>query len=1107
MRLNEKLIDLLDDLHDIMMKKGEPIKARAYKKAQDTLYKIDHDITDLQQLKGMPFIGDTILNKFETFIREGKLKIIEDYKNKPEYVLSNIYGVGPKKAKELVDKGIKNIEELRNRQEELLNDKQKIGLKYYEDILKRIPREEIVIYNKIFYNTFVEVGTKDTRYEIVGSYRRGAETSGDIDVIITARDDKIFNDFLDKLIEKKIIIEVLSRGKTKSLVITNLFDDKSSIARRVDFLYTTPEEYPYAVLYFTGSKAFNTVMRGYALKQGLSLNEHGIYKKVGPKKEEKLELNLKEEEDIFDYLGLEYKTPNERINGAAVIPTDKTKVFDNASKNVSKTKKKTPPIKNNKTKKSISQIIHTPENDMLYENYKTMTGQQLRDELSELLNLPKGMKTSGKLNTKSALINKIIELRKEKIDNVVATIKTPKDNKNSLKKSPKKKSKNTTKKNLNKSKDNKEMGPKKTKLTAANVLSMMNKFKEQGVSYLDSLKKEELEAIIKLANKEFHSYKDKQKEVTFTDGEYDIVREYLENKYPNSEVLSETGAEFDKNKVDLPVNMPSMNKIKPTTDAVSDWKSKYKGPYVLSCKLDGVSGLYYSLNGETKLYTRGNGSVGQDVSHLIKYINGIPDKKDVIVRGEFIIRKDKFEKKYKSDFSNARNLVAGIVNKKKEDLKAKDVDFISYELIEPNKKPSEQMRLMKEYGFNVVRNTTTSKINNDSLSETLLDYRNNYEYIIDGVIVSNDDIYERKNKNPDHGFAFKMVLSDQVAEAIVLDVIWSASKSGYLKPRVRITPVNIGGANIEYATGFNGKFIEENKIGIGATIQIIRSGDVIPHIKSVSIPADKPKMPDVPYTWTDTHVDIILSNKDDDLSVLSKNMTAFFSSLDIDNLSEGNVNRLIAAGYNSVPKVLHMKLNDFENVEGFKEKLSNKIYDSIHDKVKNASLLQIAAASNKLGRGIGERKLKPILEKYPTFFTRSETDEEKKILLLSVNGIGKENAESIVSNIPAFLEFLQQCDLSNKLQEKPKEIQKIIVTDQMKAHPLYNKKIVMTKVRDKEIIEYLKKYNASLVDSVKIDTFVLIVKSKSDKSNKTTKAEELKIQIMTPDEFKNNYMK
>jgi NAD-dependent DNA ligase len=126
--------------------------------------------------------------------------------------------------------------------------------------------------------------------------------------------------------------------------------------------------------------------------------------------------------------------------------------------------------------------------------------------------------------------------------------------------------------------------------------------------------------------------------------------------------------------------------------------------------------------------------------------------------------------------------------------------------------------------------------------------------------------------------------------------------------------------------------------------------------------------------------------------------------------------------------------------------------------------------------------------------------------LTSVNGIGKENAEAIVSNTPIFLEFLQQCDLTNKLNEKPKTVKNILISDEAKSHPLYNKKIVMTKVRDKEIIEYLKKYNASLVDSVKLDTFVLIVKSKSDKSNKTTKAEELKIQIMTPDEFKEAYM-
>jgi len=1100
MRLNDKLINLLEKLNDIMLKKGNPVKARAYKKAQETLYKIDEDITDIEQLKGKPFIGPTILKKFEVYLIDGKLKLIEDYESSPENILSNVYGIGPKKAEELVKEGVKNIKELRNRQNELLNDKQKIGLKYYEDILQRIPREEIDIYKKIFYDIFMDVATKDTIFEIVGSYRRGAISSGDIDVIISSNNVDVYNKFLDKLIEKKIIIEILSRGEKKCLVVARVYDNT---ARRVDFLYTPPEEFPYAILYFTGSKAFNTVMRAHALKNKLSLNEHGLYKKTGPKKEEKININAKTEQDIFEYLGLEYKEPTERIDGRSVVLSEKSKVFNNSPKSL--TKKKTPIKKNSKTKKKSLTIPNTLDNDKLYKKYSKMSGQELRDELSTLLNLPKGLNTLVKLNTKSELINRILEIRREKEKEIVNTIKTTPL---SLKKSPEKKGeKNRTKKNLKKSKDNKEMGPKKVKLTTNNVLKMMNKFKQEGVSYLDSLNKEELEAIIKNANKEFHSYKEKQSKVTLTDGEYDITREYLESKYPNSDVLNETGAEFEKNKVDLPVNMPSMNKIKPTTDAVSDWKNKYKGPYVLSCKLDGVSGLYYSLNGDQKLYTRGNGSVGQDVSHLIKYINGIPNKKDVIVRGEFIITKDKFDKKYKNDFSNARNLVAGIVNKKKGDLKAKDVDFISYELIEPNVKPSEQMKLMKEYGFNVVRNSITSEINNESLSGTLLDYRENYEYVIDGVIVSDDDIYERKNKNPEHGFAFKMVLSDQVAEAIVLDVIWTASKSGYLKPRVRITPVNIGGAKIEYATGFNGKFIEENKIGIGATIQIIRSGDVIPHIKGVSIPAEKAKMPDVEYTWTDTHVDIILANIEDDINVLSKNITAFFTSLDVESLSEGNINRLIAAGYNSIPKIIHMELDNFINVEGFKEKLSKKIYDSIKDKINKASLIQIAAASNKLGRGIGEKKIKPILEKYPDFFTRTESDEEKKILLLSVNGIGKENAQSIVSNIPIFLEFLQQCGLSNKLTEKPKVIENIIVTEEMKAHPLYNKKIVMSKVRDKEIIDFLKKYNGSIVDSVKLDTFALIVKSKEDKSNKTKKAEELKVKITTPEEFKDTYMK
>ena len=112
-------------------------------------------------------------------------------------------------------------------------------------------------------------------------------------------------------------MEVLSKGPTKTLVITKLND--KSIARRVDFLYTPIEEYPFAILYFTGSKDFNTVMRGQALKMGYTLNEHGIsIKDKGKPKGDKLETKFTEEKDIFDFLELEYREPNERKNGFAV---------------------------------------------------------------------------------------------------------------------------------------------------------------------------------------------------------------------------------------------------------------------------------------------------------------------------------------------------------------------------------------------------------------------------------------------------------------------------------------------------------------------------------------------------------------------------------------------------------------------------------------------------------------------------------------------------------------------------------------------------------------------------------------------------------------------
>jgi len=395
----------------------------------------------------------------------------------------------------------------------------------------------------------------------------------------------------------------------------------------------------------------------------------------------------------------------------------------------------------------------------------------------------------------------------------------------------------------------------------------------------------------------------------------------------------------------------------------------------------------------------------------------------------------------------------------------------------------------------------------------LVHWRTNYECEIDGIIVNDDKIYRRNSGNPEHAFAFKMVLSDQMAEVKVVDVIWTPSKDGYLKPRVRIEPVNLTGVTIEYATGFNGKFIEDNKIGIGAVIQIIRSGDVIPHIKSVTTPAENPKMPLVPYKWTDTKVDIVIENVMEDRTVIEKNITAFFVGLEVDGLSSGNVKRLMNAGFDSVSKILQMNKNDFEKVEGFKEKMIEKIYNGIKNKVSCASLLDIMVASNMLGRGLGERKIKPILDTYPNILTSSETYQQKIDKLKSIKGIGVENADSFVKNIPLFMEFLRQCKLESKLNEKienkitlQKEEQLQIDKKIDKNNILYGKKIVMSKIRDKEIIDFLVKNGATLDDTMRKETLVLIVKSKEDISNKIKYAREHNIPIMVPSEFKQQYM-
>lgn len=1010
-RLNEKFIDLMEQLSDIMLKQGEPFRARAYQKAQESIMSFQDDILSPDQLKGLPGIGSTIMEKLNEYMATGTLKVIEREKNNPVNILADIYGIGPKKAKELVEKGIVSIAQLRDNQQ-MLNDIQRVGLRYYEDILKRIPRSEIQQYETIFVNDFKKVATPTSRFEIVGSYRRGAQNSGDIDVIITSESPQVFVNFINELIKEKIILEVLSRGNTKCLVIAKI--PGSDSARRVDFLYSSPEEYPFSVLYFTGSKIFNTVMRQQALRMGLTMNEHGLYKMDGKKKGEKVDHVFKDEKDIFDYLNMVYKTPVERTDGRAVVIKTAT----------------VKPVAT-ETMVAVKPVVEK----------KAKATKTLKKKVKE----DKPVK-ADKVEKKALIIESDSE---DEPENIV--IHEP-------------------------------------------TRELIETFKTGGISFLQTLNENQLTSMLNLANVLYRN-----SQPIMSDNQFDILQDFITDKYPANKDVHQIGAPVERNKATLPYFMGSMDKIKPDTAALANWCAKYKGPYVLSCKLDGVSGLYTTEGATPKLYTRGDGRVGQDISHLIPHLR-LPKTKGIVIRGEFIIPKQIFETKYKAKFANPRNMVSGIVNHKTISAAVSDLHFVAYEVIKPDRKPSEQFAFLSTLDVEVVLHKFESTLTNDLLSQTLIDWRQNYSYEIDGVIVVDDAKYDRKIGNPDYAFAFKMVLSDQIAEAKVVDVIWTPSKDGYLKPRVQIEPINLGGVKIEYATGFNAAFIHDNKVGIGSIIELIRSGDVIPHIRKVTVQAEQAKMPDVPYKWNDTHVDIMLENMESDETVREKNIAGFFKGIQVDGLGAGNIARIIQAGYDTVPKIIKMTEADLLGVEGFQKKTAAKLYNGIKEKIEAAPLITIMSASNVFGRGFSEKRLELIMEAHPDILISKDTNSQKVAKIASIKGMATKSAEAFVERIPHFLEFVNATGMEGKLAVS--HVKKTVD----ESHPLFGKSIVMTGFRDSELQEKLKNVGAKLGSSVSKNTFVVLVKDIDEDTGKAADARKLGIPLMTPEGFSAKYL-
>lgn len=623
----------------------------------------------------------------------------------------------------------------------------------------------------------------------------------------------------------------------------------------------------------------------------------------------------------------------------------------------------------------------------------------------------------------------------------------------------------------------------------------------------------DIEAIEQLLEKASETYYNTAKPI-LNDNEFDILVDFLRKRKPKSSFLKQVGAPI-KNKVKLDYYLGSMDKIKPPSTKLDNWKNKYSGPYYLSDKLDGISGLIVYNNNKIKFYTRGTATEGMDITDLIKYLNlpsydkiktqlkqlGIKGKKNLIaLRGEIIMSKKIF-KKHSNKFKNARNLVAGLVNSKhKKPSLSKDLDLVLYQVVDPNMTFIEQMNLIEELGFNRVYYQKEKEITYSVLSQILKQRKRNSLYEVDGIIVTNNKLHKLNvGKNPEFAFAFKELLEDTFKETIVKGIEWNISKSGKIMPTVLVKPIEMDGVTVSRVTAFNAKYVKENGLGKGSKIQITRSGDVIPYIVKVIKKVD-PEFPKIEYKWSSSGVDIETLGKSDEQTIRQNYF--FFKTLETRGFGMRLIIKLYENDFNTIDKILQMNKDDFLKLDNIKEKSATNFYQELQRiKSNDYPIEKLILATNSLGDNFGSRKAKLIFDKYPNILKENiiKNNKIKKewiSKLSQINGIENKTATQIITNWSKLL---------NNLKWLKKYFTINIKASNKSNNTIQNKNWVLTGFRDKELQNKIEDMGGNVSNNVSKNTDIVVIKDKSVFNNPTSKikkAQELGIKIIEKSKVK-----
>ena len=468
-----------------------------------------------------------------------------------------------------------------------------------------------------------------------------------------------------------------------------------------------------------------------------------------------------------------------------------------------------------------------------------------------------------------------------------------------------------------------------------------------------------------------------------SDAEFDQLEDLLRDQDPGNSYFSTVGvaaSEIAKTgKIVHKIPMLSMGKAK-AIGQIEKWIKKLSMPddqiYCIQPKIDGLSATCHYSGGKLQyVATRGDGTIGQDISHVAPYMDDIKDtigfsQNDIQIRGELYLPKDT---EYDTKGKPLRNNCVGLINRKegKEDLKY--VRFVCYQISDNSTSSTEsgKIELLGKEGFNTVTYSRVSSL--DEINDYYIQYidhnRDQWLYETDGLIIAVDDnsIHEEIDSRwvVDHHHHYAIAFKPPAAfkETELKDIEWQVSRQGNVVPVAIFNPVVLGGATLERASLHNFSFVESLLLEKGDSLVIERANDVIPYVRSNKSNEDRNLdsfVSDIIPQWCPScgnplqisGVHLKCYEKECPEQLIQK-MIYWVKEADIEQVSIGTIRSLFKSGkIKHIRDIYKLRTEDFENLEGFGEK---KITNFISQVEKSSELSSVELIS-RLGMPLVQKK-------------------------------------------------------------------------------------------------------------------------------------------------------